>query len=128
PSGTAAPPTPTPTPSPHFLAPLSTTSTGSAVDGIECAAAEQLVYHIHAHLTIYVNGAARQVPEGVGIAPPRQETQTDAGPYVTGGKCFYWLHTHTDDGIIHVEAPSQQTYTLGQFFDLWGQTRGAGQV
>ena len=37
------------------------------------------------------------------------------------GQCFYWLHTHTPDGIIHVESPTFRTYTLGQFFAIWGQ-------
>jgi hypothetical protein len=117
-----------PTPTPHFLAPLSAAAMGTAIDGIQCETAERTVYHIHAHLSVYVDGAVRQIPEGVGIAPPRQETPSDAGPYVTGGKCFYWLHTHTDDGLIHIESPSPQTFTLGQFFDLWGQPLGAGEV
>jgi hypothetical protein len=37
------------------------------------------------------------------------------------GSCFYWLHTHAADGIIHIESPSQRIYTLGDFFDVWGQ-------
>src|SRR5439155_14722637 len=69
----------------------------------------------------YVKGVIRRIPEGIGIAPPRKATATNAGPYVTEGKCFYWLHTHTDDGIVHVEAPAQQTFTLGAVFDIWGQ-------
>jgi hypothetical protein len=125
-SSTSPPPAPSPTP--HVLAPVSAALAGTAIDGIQCETAERTVYHIHVHLAIYVNGAARQVPEGVGIAPPRQETPTDAGPYVTGGRCFYWLHTHTEDGIIHVESPSTQTFTLGQFFDVWGQPLGVTEV
>ena len=31
-----------------------------------------------------------------------------------------WLHTHALDGIIHIEAPKLQTFTLGQFFAVWG--------
>jgi hypothetical protein len=31
------------------------------------------------------------------------------------------LHTHTPDGIIHVESPTMRSYTLGQFFAVWGQ-------
>jgi hypothetical protein len=120
------PPTSTPTPGTTptsgslLLAPVGTL-TGAAVDGIQCQSTEQVVYHIHAHVTVYVNGVARLIPEGVGIKPPRQEVSTSEGPYVLGGTCFYWLHTHTNDGIIHIESPSQQTYTLGQFFDIWGQ-------
>ncbi len=45
-----------------------------------------------------------------------------------GGGCFYWLHTHVADGIVHIESPTQQLYTLGQFFDIWGQPLASGQV
>ncbi|MDQ6616700.1 MAG: hypothetical protein M3083_18640 [Actinomycetota bacterium] len=38
------------------------------------------------------------------------------------------MHTHAADGIIHVESPTQTTYTLGQLFDLWGQPLKSGQV
>jgi hypothetical protein len=36
-------------------------------------------------------------------------------------QCLYWLHTHDDTGIIHIESPDARTFTLGQFFDIWGQ-------
>ena len=42
-----------------------------------------------------------------------------------------WLHTHAADGIIHIESPVQRTYTLGEFFDIWGQAltqRHAGRA
>jgi hypothetical protein len=126
PSGAAARAAATPTP--DFLAPVGSAASGAAIDAIRCDAGEQTAFHVHAHLAIYVNGAARQIPEGVGIPAPRKETESDAGPYVTSGKCFYWLNTHTNDGIIHVAAPTQQTFTLGEFFDVWGQQLSANQV
>jgi hypothetical protein len=97
------------------------------IDGIKCETSEQLVYHIHAHLTIFVNGQARQIPGGIGIAPPLQFNNTN-GPFVNGGSCFYWLHSHAADGIMHIESPTQTTYTLGQWFDVWGQPLKTGQV
>jgi hypothetical protein len=39
-----------------------------------------------------------------------------------------WLHTHAADGIIHTESPVQRTYTLGEFFDIWGQQLNRNQV
>jgi hypothetical protein len=45
-----------------------------------------------------------------------------------GGQCIYWLHTHTSDGIIHVESPTQRVYTLGNFFDEWHQPLTATQI
>ena len=86
-------------------APL-TAATGQPVSGIQCQTSEQLVYHIHAHLAIFADGQPRTVPAGIGIP----------------GQCIYWLHTHDTDGIIHIESPDQRTYTLGNFFDVWGQT------
>ena len=96
-------------------------TTGEQIDGISCQAGEQVLFHIHAHLTIFVQGAARQVPAGVGIAPPYQVETTPQGAFVAGAPCFMWLHTHSADGIIHTESPIKRTYTLGDFFDIWGQ-------
>jgi hypothetical protein len=91
------------------------------IDGITCQANEQVLFHIHAHLTIFVRGMARQVPAAIGIAPPYEVTQTPLGPFVAGAPCFMWLHTHAADGIIHTESPVKRTFTLGDFFDIWGQ-------
>ena len=116
-----------PIPAAAPLAGTATAATGQPVDGISCQTTEQTLFHIHAHLTIFVNGAARQVPAGIGI-PGAQATQTAQGPFIETGTCFYWLHTHAADGIIHIESPVQRTYTLGNFFDIWGQPLGPDQV
>jgi len=91
------------------------------IDGITCQANEQVLFHIHAHLTIFVRGMPRQVPAGIGIARPYEVAQTQQGPFVAAAPCFMWLHTHAADGIIHTESPIRRTYTLGDFFDIWGQ-------
>ena len=109
------------------LAGTATAATGQPVDGISCQAGEQTVFHIHAHLTVFVNGSARQIPAGIGI-PGAQAQATAAGPYIASGTCFYWLHTHAADGIIHIESPVQRTFTLGNFFDIWGQPLGTDRV
>lgn len=101
------------------LASPGTTQTG-AVDGIHCGSSEQLAYHIHAHLAVYVNGAQRAVPGGIGI-PGSAIQQTSQGPEAAGGQCIYWLHTHAPDGVIHVESPTHRIYTMGDFFDEWHQ-------
>lgn len=108
------------------LAPASTTQTGT-VDGISCGATEQLVYHIHAHLAVFDKGQLYQLPAGVGI-PGSVAQATSQGPIAGGGNCIYWLHTHTTDGVIHVESPSKAIYTLGDFFDEWHQPLTATQV
>lgn len=75
------------------------------VDGIYCDTLEQTVYHIHAHVSIYINGKLSSVPQYVGIA--------------SDGSCYYWLHTHDSSGVIHIESPDQHTYTFGNFLDEW---------
>jgi hypothetical protein len=55
------------------------------------------------------------VPASVGIQPT----------------CLYWLHTHDDSGIIHVEAPKSEAnrkFKLGEFFTVWGQPLTSKQV
>ncbi len=106
-----------PVPSAAPLAGIATDVTGRDVDGISCQANEQTIFHIHAHLTIFVNGSARQLPADVGIPAHAQN-----------GPCLYWLHTHAPDGVIHIESPVRRTYTLGDFFDEWGQPLGPHQA
>jgi hypothetical protein len=100
---------------------------GGSVDAISCLAGEQLLFHIHAHLTVFIDGLARQLPGGVGIVDPQAQATPD-GPFVVGGGCFYWLHTHASDGIVHIESPVRRTYTLGDFFDVWGQPLGPTRI
>jgi hypothetical protein len=90
-----------------LLATLGAVPTGEPVAGIHCDQMEGNVVHIHQHLAIFDHGKPVGVPEDVGR------------PLM--GNCFYWLHTHTPDGIIHVESPTFRTYTLGEFFAVWGQ-------
>jgi hypothetical protein len=88
--------------------------TGQPVDGIHCDAAEGVAMHIHPHLTILNHGKPVPIPEDVGRPLAAQ--------------CFYWLHTHTPDGIIHVESPHVREFTLGEFFAVWGQPLTAHDV
>ncbi len=108
------------------LASPGTTGTGD-VAGIKCGAPEQLAYHIHAHLAVYVGGQSRALPGGIGI-PGSQVVQSSEGPVANGGQCIYWLHTHAPDGVIHIESPTRRVYTLGNFFDIWRQPLSANQV
>jgi hypothetical protein len=82
-------------------------ASGSPIDGIRCDQMEGAVFHIHQHLTILDHGKPITIPSDIGRP--------------LAASCLYWLHTHTDDGIIHVESPVFRTFTLGQVFDIWGQ-------
>jgi hypothetical protein len=123
-----------PVPSGPKLASLINAASGQTVDGVQCNAGEKTVSHVHTHLTIFVNGQARVIPYGIGI-PGFQAEQVNpsppagAGPFVVTGTCFYWLHVHAYDGIIHIESPSKtQGFTLGQAFDIWGVPLSSTQV
>jgi hypothetical protein len=79
---------------------------GLPIDGIRCDREEGVAEHIHVQLQLFDRGHAQAVPAGIGIPE--------------GAGCFYWLHTHNSDGFIHVESPVKRTFTLGEFFDIWG--------
>lgn len=114
------------------LASASTTRSGSSVDGIACdtLAKEVVKYHIHTHVVVYVNGHMERLPGGIGITKPALVEKYATGDFYDVGiyDCLYWLHTHVADGIIHVESPTRQSFTLGQFFDIWRQPLGPSQV
>jgi hypothetical protein len=85
---------------------------------MSCLGTEGTVTHIHMYLEIYVNGQQVQVPANTGII---QESN--------GNECFYPLHVHDGEpNIIHEESLIQATYTLGAFFDVWGQPLSKTQV
>lgn len=90
---------------------------GKLIDGINVTSMENIQYHSHTHLTLFYNGKQIAIPEGIGILSPR----TVQNGFVTNGSGYYWLHTHDATGIIHVESPVPAQYTLGNFFDIWGQ-------
>jgi hypothetical protein len=103
-------------------------SSGGTVDGIGSNSMEEVLFHVHAHLAIYVNGTPRLLPYGVGIVGPYQLAQTADGPFVAGGSRYYWLHTHDETGVVHIESPVRRTFNLGDFFDIWHQRLSATQV
>jgi hypothetical protein len=73
--------------------------------GLTPLSQEALVFHIHQHLDIFVNGKKVMVPALIGINP--------------GANYLTELHTHDTRGLIHVESPEKKDYTLGQFFGEW---------
>ncbi|HTX56503.1 MAG TPA: hypothetical protein VMD47_05300 [Candidatus Acidoferrales bacterium] len=87
---------------------------GQPVDGMTCGGMEYQTLHTHTHLAIFYHGRQIAVPKLVGgVAIPPQG-------------CLYWTHTHSMDGIIHVESPvlappGSAGFDLGMFFDVWGQ-------
>lgn len=77
-----------------------------AIDGIECDRVEHLTFHTHAQLNMIINNQSYPVPAGIGIIQDY---------------CIYWLHTHDNSGLIHMESPIQREFTLGQFLRIWNK-------
>jgi hypothetical protein len=113
------------------LAPA-TTRGGQIVDGISCRtqSKETVKYHVHIHVAVFVKGKMERLPAGIGITQPRLLEKYSNGHFYDVGlyDCLYWLHTHVADGIVHVESPGPRDFTLGEFFDIWNQPLGPGEV
>jgi len=94
------------------------TNSGSGarkVANVSCDSGEQLAVHYHAHLEILYQGNDVNVPPNIGI---------ESG-------CLYWMHTHDNTGVIHIEAPTAQAhhaFTLGDFSNVWDQPLSRTQV
>ena len=107
--------------------PLAVASTTRVPIGEFRCSRPDLTFHAHAHLAVYVDGKLRPVPSTIGTYEPVIE-DTRTGPLVKDAECFYNLHTHAQDGVIHFEAPQPTEFTLGQFFTVWGQPLSSTQV
>jgi hypothetical protein len=73
--------------------------------GLPSASTESLAVHYHSHLDIFVNGKSEPVASSIG-----REDQSLFSP----------LHTHATSGLIHIEAPQDQHFTMGMLFTEWG--------
>ncbi|MCW2680854.1 MAG: hypothetical protein JWM62_2255 [Frankiales bacterium] len=62
-------------------------------------------YHAHVLLTVYRNGQQVPVPADMGY--------DERGSHAS-------LHTHTPDGVIHMEADDPYPYRLSHVFRVWG--------
>src|SRR4051794_8185004 len=99
------PPASPATPAPSWPAPApDQVSAAVQAAGLPLLSMEATDVHFHAHLDIIVNGQPVTVPANIGIA---------ANSGISS------LHTHDPTGIIHIESPTQATFTLGQFFTEW---------
>src|SRR5260370_3781914 len=94
------------------------TASGSPTSGsgqggsIPCDQLEHTQVHDHALLQIFNQGQAVAIPTNLGRT----------------ANCLYWLHMHTGEpGIIHVESPADRTFTLCNFFQVWGAWTGSPQ-
>lgn len=63
------------------------------------------VYHIHPELAIFIDGKQVAIPHNIGV----------------GVNGMTAIHTHDEDGVIHIEAPIKKDFVLGDFFAVWGK-------
>src|SRR3989344_3927959 len=69
-------------------------------------------FHIDPVLEIHIEGVKQVIPSNIGIKP----------------SCMTALHTHTADGIIHVESPEKRDFTLADFFAVWEKPFGRDRI
>ena len=89
--------------------------------------AEQLQYHVHSRLDVFIDGKHIIVPAGIGIdiTNPGVHHSTSGMPAYGGitvpcdQPCISPLHTHDVTGILHTESSTHKDNTLGQFFTEW---------
>ena len=90
---------------------------------------ETLIYHVHAHLDVFVNRKVIRVPAGIGINiadPGVRRFKEPNGSVAYGGielcakPCISPLHTHDNTGVIHTETRTPRPNRLSQFFTEWG--------
>jgi hypothetical protein len=101
-AGAAATPRPTPAAPPSAVP-----SQPAGGNEIKCdLGGHDAAYHIHSLVGVKVDGQLYAPPANIGI----------------GASCMYWVHTHAADGIVHVEAPTDVSPTLGDFLNLWEES------
>jgi hypothetical protein len=89
----------------RIQATIYTYTTYPPINGVSCDAGQN-TYHIHTHLTIYINAKRVTIPQNIGIA--------------SDGSCIYWMHTNTNDGIIYTTAPQKlHNLALDNFLTIW---------
>lgn len=99
--------------------PTGPAATGQQIGSFPCGIThDNIGYHIHVHLAIYLNGEALQIPNNLGIG----------GPQAPRPGCMYALHTHDATGVLHIESITTERFFLGQFFQIWGQPLSATNI
>ena len=79
-------------------------SSGSGDILTQCVNHDDLDGHIHVTLVTVWNGQPEFLTANIGIT----------------ADCMRPTHTHDDSSAVHIEAPNDREYTVGDFFDVWG--------
>jgi hypothetical protein len=87
----------------------------SAIDGVQCQDSTTFTNKDHIYLQILYQQTPVPVGANIGVRK----------------SCSYWLNTEDNSGVIYAETPPQSTgttFTLGQFFAVWGQPLSSSRV
>lgn len=85
------------------------------IAGVTCAKTSPTAVQDHVNLQIFYQETPVSVPAKVGVK----------------SNCSYWLHTTDDSGVIAITLPESEkhhTFTLGTFFQIWGQPLSKDRV
>ena len=80
------------------------------IQGVACKSGTQ--YHAHALISFYKDGQRLALPGNIG----------------RNANCNYELQTADKSGVVHIQSSAAKTFTLGQFFAVWGQSLSADTV
>jgi hypothetical protein len=100
---------------PPWPAPTDTDSAVAAA-GLVLLPNETLERHDHVHLDIFVDGKTTPVAAYIGIK---------GGANASG---LSSLHTHDSSGVVHIESPAGDRFTLGQVFNEWNVLLSPTQI
>lgn len=87
----------------------------NAIDGVQCQDSTTFTNKDHVYLQILYQETPVPVSANIGVR----------------NSCSYWLNTEDNSGVVYVETPPQNTgttFTLGQFFSVWGQQLSSNRV
>lgn len=71
-----------------------------------------LAMHIHANLSIVIDGQPQEIPEGIGLLADGDLP----------------IHTHDATGKIHIESPEVRDFHLQDVFTVWGQSFDSQEI
>jgi hypothetical protein len=91
--------------------------------GLVLRPTETLEVHYHSHLNVVVEGKAVPIAADLGINAAADRSRPEHG-----AQGIAPLHTHDSSGVLHVEAPKADRFTLGQAFTLWDVALGKGRI
>lgn len=99
----------------HTVTSGTTTSTPKVIAGMHCEATPGSAEHLETYVELYANDQQQTIPTGIGID--------------TAAKCSYPLTVQPGQAnVITTQSSTKTSYTLGQFFDVWGQPLSGTQV